>query len=114
MEVIKITLLTLIVVAFLSTIVTAAVRAYLKKMEEQLELESKAELMEAYKKAYLDYKKAYERLRQTQSDRTVIKVPEGTVDAVRYAMVHNHPDNGGDPEKFRIYRECYEKLKGNG
>lgn len=33
------------------------------------------------------------------------------LEAVKYAMVKNHPDNGGSVEKFMLYRDCYEKLK---
>lgn len=110
MKFVTILLIIISVAAFLTNIVDGAVKAYQKR----LELEMKAEMMEKYKKAYLDYKKAYDDLRRTQSNHTVIKMPEGTLDAVRYAMIHNHPDNGGDPDKFRIYRECYEKLTGKG
>lgn len=39
-------------------------------------------------------------------------IPKGTIDAVKYAMIHNHPDNGGNIEKFILYRKCYESLTG--
>lgn len=39
-------------------------------------------------------------------------IPDGTIEAVRYAMIHNHPDNGGDAEKFILYKNCYDKLTG--
>ena len=39
-------------------------------------------------------------------------IPDGTIEAVRYAMIHNHPDNGGDAEKFVLYKNCYDKLTG--
>lgn len=38
------------------------------------------------------------------------EIPKGTIEAVRYAMIHSHPDNGGSSEKFILYKECYEKL----
>lgn len=41
-----------------------------------------------------------------------LKIPNGTIEAVRYAMVRNHPDNGGDAEKFILYKKCYDKLTG--
>lgn len=41
-----------------------------------------------------------------------IEIPKGTIEAVRYAMIHNHPDNGGDAEKFILYKNCYDKLTG--
>jgi len=109
---VKATLLIISVSCFLINVVTASVAVYRKRTEKRLNLEMKAEQMEIYKKAYLDYKKKYDDLKQMQSNRVIVKIPEGTVDAVRYAMIYNHPDNGGDPEKFILYRSCYEKLTG--
>ena len=37
-------------------------------------------------------------------------IPKGTIEAVKYAMIHNHPDNGGDAEKFILFKNCYDKL----
>lgn len=39
-------------------------------------------------------------------------IPDGTIEAVRYAMIHSHPDNGGAAEKFILYKNCYDKLTG--
>lgn len=33
------------------------------------------------------------------------------LDAVRYAMIRAHPDNGGKEEDFIKFRQVYEKLK---
>lgn len=41
-----------------------------------------------------------------------VEIPKGTIEAVRYAMIHNHPDNGGSSEKFILYKNCYDKLTG--
>lgn len=40
------------------------------------------------------------------------QIPKDTVDAVRYAMKHAHPDNGGSAEDFDRFRKCYEELVG--
>lgn len=40
-----------------------------------------------------------------------ITISKDTIEAVRYAMVHSHPDNGGNTEQFIKFKECYEKLK---
>lgn len=45
-----------------------------------------------------------------KSQKIVKEIPKGTIEAVRYAMLHNHPDNGGDAEKFILYKKCYDKL----
>lgn len=37
-------------------------------------------------------------------------VPEGTVEAVKYAMKHAHPDNGGNTEDFIRFQKIYEEL----
>ncbi|MCI8378689.1 MAG: hypothetical protein HFH72_09250 [Lachnospiraceae bacterium] len=40
----------------------------------------------------------------------VPQIPKDTVDAVRYAMKHTHPDNGGNAEDFIRFQKCYEEL----
>lgn len=109
MEVIKIIWAIVAVTAAFGAVVIAILGKRWEKTETQLKLEAKAELMEAYKKGYLSYKAAYEKLLAEKP--AAVQIPEGTVEAVRFAMVQSHPDNGGDPEKFRRYRDCYEKLK---
>lgn len=39
-----------------------------------------------------------------------IKVSPDIKDAVHYAMVHAHPDNGGKQEDFIKFRKCYERI----
>lgn len=41
-------------------------------------------------------------------------ISKDMVDAVRYAMKHAHPDNGGDTEDFIRFQKCYEELTSNG
>lgn len=38
------------------------------------------------------------------------QIPKDTIDAVRYAMKHAHPDNGGNAEDFIRFQKCYEEL----
>lgn len=33
------------------------------------------------------------------------------IEAVKYAMKKSHPDNGGNAEDFKKYRELYNKIK---
>ncbi len=40
----------------------------------------------------------------------VSQISKDTVDAVRYAMKHAHPDNGGNAEDFIRFQKCYEEL----
>lgn len=57
------------------------------------------------------YQAEIERLARRAAPKPV-EIPKGTIEAVRYAMIHNHPDNGGDAEKFILYKKCYDKLTG--
>lgn len=36
------------------------------------------------------------------------KIPPDTIQAVKYAMKHAHPDNGGNAEDFIRFQKCYE------
>ena len=38
------------------------------------------------------------------------RIPRNTVEAVKYAMKHAHPDNGGNAEDFIKLQKCYEEL----
>lgn len=49
------------------------------------------------------FKKEYE----NNSKRSV---PPNTIQAVKYAMKHAHPDNGGNAEDFMKFQKCYEEL----
>lgn len=52
------------------------------------------------------YRKLYGRTNNTP------QISKDTVDAVRYAMKHAHPDNGGSAEDFVRFKKCYEELVG--
>ena len=36
---------------------------------------------------------------------------EDVIEAVKFAMIHSHPDNGGDPNTFIKYKNLYDKIK---
>lgn len=38
-------------------------------------------------------------------------VPNGTLEAVKYAVKHSHPDSGGNEQDFIKFKKCYEALK---
>ncbi len=42
------------------------------------------------------------------------EIPKGTIEAVKYAMKHAHPDNGGNAEDFIRFQKCYEELTRKG
>lgn len=37
-------------------------------------------------------------------------ISKDTIEAVRYAMKHAHPDNGGNAQDFIKFQKCYEEL----
>lgn len=37
-------------------------------------------------------------------------IPQGTIEAVKYAMKKSHPDSGGNAEDFIKFRKVYEEL----
>lgn len=37
-------------------------------------------------------------------------IPQDTIEAVKYAMKKSHPDNGGNAEDFKKFRDVYEEL----
>lgn len=41
---------------------------------------------------------------------TKSNISKDEIDAVRYAMKHAHPDNGGNAEDFIRFKKCYEEL----
>ena len=83
-------------------------------------------LLEAKKNDVLKSELSVERRRRrlAESEVTVLKlrvamlsavIGQGSVnqdikDAVHYAMVHAHPDNGGKQEDFIRFRKCYEQI----
>lgn len=74
-----------------------------------LEIEFLKEDKELAHKRILNYKRMLDILaRETQSKSA--EISNGTIEAVHYAMIHNHPDNGGNAEKFVLYKKCYDKL----
>lgn len=68
------------------------------------EISRLGEELRSNKVAFEIYKSVYQQMEHV--------VPDGTIEAVKYAMIKSHPDNGGEIEKFILYRECYEKLTG--
>lgn len=49
-----------------------------------------------------------ELMKQTTSKTS--KVSKDTIQAIKYAMKHAHPDNGGNAEDFIRFQKCYEEL----
>ena len=42
---------------------------------------------------------------------TVASVTEEIMEAVKYAVIKSHPDNGGNTDDFVKFRQCYQELK---
>lgn len=99
------------VVIFISVIaVILGVRLFLEmKKNDDLWLEL---IIEEHKRRVLE--REFSQLRFNEmAFRTAmnqIKVSPDIKDAVHYAMVHAHPDNGGKQEDFIKFRKCYEQI----
>ena len=65
-------------------------------------LKSRVELQSRYIAIY------QAELRKTENSNIV---PREIQDAVKYAMVHSHPDNGGSAAEFDKYRKLYNRIK---
>lgn len=48
--------------------------------------------------------------REYDCNKGKIIIPPDTIRAVKYAMKHAHPDNGGNAEDFIRFQKCYEEL----
>lgn len=60
---------------------------------------------------YTDLYKKYIMVCHSSSKPTLIKaIPKGTIEAVKYAMIKSHPDNGGQAEQFIKYKKVYDEL----
>ena len=63
----------------------------------------------SYKIKMEEYKREVEK-RRYESTRK-IDVTQEVREAVRFAVIKSHPDNGGDKDDFIRYNELYKKLK---
>lgn len=57
-------------------------------------------------------KKLLYQYRRREEENANKSIPKDTISAVRYAMKHAHPDNGGNTEDFMRFKKCYEELTG--
>ncbi len=80
-------------------------------------LESEKELIERSRDRWELYYKGYTQKLENRVDELMKRrtnnnsnFPPGTIQAVKYAMKHAHPDNGGNAEDFIRFQKCYEEL----
>lgn len=59
-----------------------------------------------------EYKRMLYQYRKREEENANRSIPQDTISAVRYAMKHAHPDNGGNAEDFIRFQKCYEELTG--
>lgn len=96
----------------LTICLSAIVCLILKTVSYRADIESLNIRIKSLENSVAIYKMAYSELNKTMENWKQTEIPKGTIEAVRYAMIHNHPDNGGDAEKFILYKNCYDKLTG--
>ena len=67
-----------------------------------------------FKIQYTELAEEYERLKKQRFTYSNLSKPQNNqeiIEAVKYAMKKSHPDNGGNAEDFKKYRELYNKIK---
>lgn len=92
----------LILFIIMSCMIIVLISKYSKCRIEREGLKSRVELQSRYIAIY------QAELRKTENSNIV---PREIQDAVKYAMVHSHPDNGGSAAEFDKYRKLYNKIK---
>lgn len=108
-------IITFIVSFTIFQLVFLALRQRLKIKELELEkerIERSRDRWEEYYKGYI--KRLENRIDDLMKNRTIgnPKISSDTISAVRHAMKHAHPDNGGSTEDFMRFKKCYEELTG--
>lgn len=86
-------------------------RLKIKMLESEKEqIERSRDRWELYYKGYIQKleNRIDELMKRKASDKS--SVPADTIKAVKYAMKHAHPDNGGNAEDFIRFQKCYEEL----
>ena len=93
-----------LLVIFVGWLVVAIIVLILEKRERKKYENFLKNEIETYK--YL--------LNRRKSSRTKVvyrDIPRGTIEAVKYAVKHSHPDSGGDENDFIKFKKCYDALK---
>lgn len=59
------------------------------------------------------YKAQYEYMRNTLEtiDKYKVNNNQQIIDAIKYAIKKSHPDNGGNAEDFKKFRDLYNSMK---
>ena len=76
------------------------------------EIEALGKDVSFYKSQNLKLEQLISLYKQMKPSTQVSAIPQGIIEAVKYAMKKAHPDNGGDEEKFKRFQKVYEELKG--
>lgn len=76
----------------------------IKRLNQKILLDS-----QMYANFQMDFQN-FQRFKNGRENNGRISVPPNTIQAVKYAMKHAHPDNGGNVEDFMKFQKCYEEL----
>lgn len=76
----------------------------IKRLNQKILLDS-----QMYANFQMDFQN-FQRFKNGCENNGRISVPPNTIQAVKYAMKHAHPDNGGNAEDFMKFQKCYEEL----
>lgn len=76
----------------------------IKRLNQKILLDS-----QMYANFQMDFQ-SFQRFKNGCGNETKANLPPNTIQAVKYAMKHAHPDNGGNAEDFMKFQKCYEEL----
>lgn len=94
-----------IITIFATFVIMQLVFLVLKQRIKIQELERERDLAESSKTRWVNL---YWSMQESVGKGT--SIPPDTIKAVKYAMKHAHPDNGGNAEDFIKFQKCYEEL----
>ena len=78
-----------------------------RKSINSIEIQKLTTIINEYKNENMILKMLVNNLSHTGKKST----PEGTIDAVKYAVKKSHPDNGGNADDFIRFKKCLDELE---
>lgn len=79
-----------------------------RKSTESVEIQKLTTIINEYQNENMILKMLVNNLSHTGKK----SIPEGTIDAVKYAVKKSHPDNGGNADDFIRFKKCLDELEG--
>ena len=102
-------------VIIVSVLFSIGIGIIIKKEEEiisrSIEIKAQEIKIKRLQSELFKYKYKLSRLNKNSNIRKRNEQNNEIEEAVKFAMIHAHPDNGGDTQKFIKFRKLYEEIK---